>query len=60
MVQLADNLISAKEVCEILGVNVNNLRQITHRKHLKWAEKHGRNVYYKREDVEAFKTKKAK
>ena len=60
MVQLADNLMSAKQVCEELGITLNNLRQIQHRKNLKWVEKHGRNVYYKREDVEAFKAKRAK
>lgn len=60
MVQLADNLISAKQVCEELGITLNNLRQIQHRKNLRWAEKVGRSVYYKREDVEAFKAKRAK
>jgi phage antirepressor YoqD-like protein len=51
-------LISAKETADILGINMNNLRQIQHRKTIAWVEKSGRNVYYKREDVEAYKAKR--
>jgi predicted site-specific integrase-resolvase len=53
-----DNLISANEVTEILGITINNLRQIQHRKNLTWVQKSGRNVFYKREDVEAYLTKR--
>lgn len=51
-------LISAAETAQILGITMNNLRQIQHRKTITWVEKTGRNVYYKREDVEAYKAKR--
>lgn len=53
-----DDLITAPEVCEILGITINNLRQIQHRKSLTWVDKRGRNVYYKRDDVNAYKEKR--
>jgi predicted site-specific integrase-resolvase len=51
-------LISTDEVCELLGIKPNNLHQIEHRKQLKWAEKHGKRVFYNREEVEALKAKR--
>jgi phage antirepressor YoqD-like protein len=57
-VVLEDGLISAAETAEMLGINMNNLRQIQHRKTITWVEKSGRNVYYKRDDVEAYKAKR--
>ena len=56
---ITDDLLTAPEVCEILGITINNLRQIQHRKTLTWVDKRGRNVYYRREDVEAYKEKRA-
>ena len=53
-----EDLISAQEVAEILGIKMNNLRQIQHRKTLLWVQKSGRNVYYKREDVMNYKAKR--
>ena len=53
-----EGLISAQETADILGITMNNLRQIQHRKTIAWVEKSGRNVYYKRVDVEAYKTKR--
>lgn len=53
-----ENLISAAEAAEYLGIKMNNLRQIQHRKTLQWVQKSGRNVYYKREDVENYKAKR--
>jgi phage antirepressor YoqD-like protein len=55
---VTDGLVSAAETAEILGITMNNLRQIQHRKTITWVEKSGRNVYYKREDVEAYKSKR--
>jgi phage antirepressor YoqD-like protein len=55
---VTDGLISEAETAEILGITMNNLRQIQHRKTIAWVEKSGRNVYYKRDDVEAYKTKR--
>ena len=56
---MVDDLMSAQEVCEALGITVNNLRQIQHRKTLTWVQKSGRNVFYAKEDVEAYKIKRA-
>lgn len=53
-----EDIISAAETAEILGITMNNLRQIQHRKSLAWVQKSGRNVYYKREDVINYKTKR--
>jgi phage antirepressor YoqD-like protein len=55
---VTDGLISAAETAQILGITMNNLRQIQHRKTITWVEKSGRNVYYKRDDVEAYKSKR--
>ena len=55
---MVDNLLSAAEVCERLGITVNNLRQIQHRKTLTWVDKRGRNVYYRLEDVEKYQAKR--
>jgi predicted site-specific integrase-resolvase len=49
---------SAAEVCERLGITLNNLRQIQHRKTLTWVQKSGRNVFYTREDVENYFSKR--
>lgn len=54
-----DNLLSAAEVTELLGITLNNLRQIQHRKTLTWVSKSGRNVYYRKEDVEAYRAKRS-
>lgn len=53
-----ESLMSAAEAAEYLGIKMNNLRQIQHRKTLAWVQKTGRNVYYKREDVIAYKEKR--
>jgi len=53
-----EGLVSAAETAEMLGITMNNLRQIQHRKTITWVEKSGRNVYYKRDDVEAYKSKR--
>lgn len=55
---MVDELMSAPEVCERLNITINNLRQIQHRKTLAWVDKRGRNVFYKREDVEAYLSKR--
>ena len=53
-----EGLISAAETAEMLGITMNNLRQIQHRKTITWVEKSGRNVYYRRIDVEAYLAKR--
>lgn len=53
-----EGLISAAETAEMLGITMNNLRQIQHRKTIAWVEKSGRNVYYRRTDVELYLAKR--
>ena len=55
---MVDDLLSAAEVCERLGITLNNLRQIQHRKTLTWVQKSGRNVFYQRADVENYFSKR--
>jgi phage antirepressor YoqD-like protein len=52
--------ISAQEVANDLGITMNNLRQIQYRKSLVWVKKTGRNVYYDKTEVEAYKEKRTK
>ena len=51
---MVEDLMSATEVCERLNITINNLRQIQHRKTLTWVQKSGRNVFYRKEDVENY------
>ena len=51
---MVEDLMSASEVCERLNITINNLRQIQHRKTLTWVQKSGRNVFYRKEDVENY------
>jgi len=53
-----EGLIPSTEVATLLGISMNNLRQIQHRKQLCWIKKVGRQVYYRREEVEAFRQKR--
>lgn len=48
------------EVRALLNVNENNLHQIQYRGHIKWVKKEGKNVFYNRADVEAYKAKRDK
>lgn len=49
---------NSQEVAEYLGITINNLRQIQHRKTLQWKRREWRNVYYDRAEVEAYKAKR--
>lgn len=51
-------LISSEQVCEMLGIKPNNLHQIKYRKQIEWVEKRGKRVYFRQEDVEAYKAKR--
>lgn len=54
-----ETLMTSDEVAALLGMTLNNLRQKQHRKQLCWAIKSGRKVYYRREDVEAYQSRKS-
>lgn len=53
-----EELVTAAEAAELLGVTMNNLRQIQHRQALTWIQKSGRNVFYYKADVLAYKAKR--
>ena len=53
-----EGLITSIEAAETLGITLNNLRQIQHRKQLCYVSKVGRKVYYRRVDVDAFAQKR--
>ena len=42
---------SAEETAKILGVTLNNLRQLQFRKSLVWTKREGRKVYYMTDNV---------
>lgn len=48
----------SQEVADYLGITINNLRQIQHRKTLQWKRREWRNVFYDRAEVEAYKAKR--
>lgn len=53
-----EELVSAAEAAVILGITMNNLRQIQHRQALTWVQKSGRNVFYDKAEVMAYKAKR--
>ena len=55
---ILNDLMNTQEVCEFLGVSINNLNQIQFRGHIKWVNKEGKRVFYNRADVDAYKTKR--
>jgi hypothetical protein len=56
---VSEGLISAQQVATQLNITMNNLRQLQHRKQLRWVERVGRNVYYSEQDVVALAQKRA-
>jgi hypothetical protein len=55
---MSDELWSCPRVIEYLGVNLNNLRQMQHRGAIRWVQKIGKEVFYRAEDVIAYKKKR--
>lgn len=55
-----ETVISAAEAAEILGVTLNNLRQLQNRKRVQWVKKSGKNVYYSLADILAYKETRQK
>ena len=51
-------LMSSQEVCEFLNITRNNLYQIRSRGNLNWVEKKGKEMFFDREKVEAYKAKR--
>ena len=55
---MVENELSSQEVAEVLGITINNLRQIQHRGTLKWKRREWRNVYYDKAEVMAYAAKR--
>jgi predicted site-specific integrase-resolvase len=52
--------ISADDTAQMLGITINNLRQIQFRGNLKWVKREGRKVFYLLEQVLAYAEKRNK
>lgn len=52
--------ITSEDTAQILGITINNLRQIQFRGNLKWVKREGRKVYYSREQVLLYADKRNK
>jgi len=55
-----EELITAEQTASVLGISINNLRQIQFRGNLKWESRKGRKVYYRLTDVDAYREKRAR
>ena len=60
MAILSADLWDTNQVCEYLGIRMNNLHQIQYRKQIKWVLKDGKKVYYDRTEIENYKAKREK
>ena len=55
---MVDEWLSASDTAQYLGITLNNLRQIQHRKNLVFGRKEGRKVFYALADVQAYDAKR--
>jgi predicted site-specific integrase-resolvase len=55
---MVENEMSSQEVADLLGITINNLRQIQHRGTLKWQRREWRNVFYSTEEVLVYAAKR--
>ena len=57
---MVDELWDSEQTAKFLKINVNNLRQIQHRKTLVWRKRVWRSVYYSADEVRAYADKRKK
>lgn len=58
---MVDELWDCNQVAEHLGVNMNNLRQLQHRRTISWVKKEGKAVYYRADEIREYqKIRKAR
>ena len=57
---MVDELWDSEQTAKYLNINVNNLRQIQHRKTLIWRKRVWRSVYYSADEVRAYADKRKK
>jgi len=55
---MVEELWTSNQVIEYLGITMNNLRQLQFRKTIVWVKKEGKAVFYRAEDVIAYKEKR--
>ena len=53
-----NELWNTNQVIEYLNITMNNLRQLQHRKTIVWVKKEGKAVFYRAEEVIAYKAKR--
>jgi len=58
--RMVDELWDSKTVTEFLEINLNNLRQLQYRKSIAWVKKESRSVFYRADEVRAYKEKRDK
>jgi hypothetical protein len=55
---VVDELWTSQQVVDHLQITINNLRQLQYRKTIAWVKKEGKSVFYRAEDVIAYKEKR--
>lgn len=55
---MVDELWTSQQVVDHLQITINNLRQLQFRKTIVWAKKEGKAVFYRADDVKAYKEKR--
>jgi hypothetical protein len=52
---MVSELWDTKTVTEYLEINLNNLRQLQHRKTIRWVQKVGKAVFYPADEIRVYK-----
>ena len=55
---MVDELWTTQQVIEHLEITMNNLRQLQFRKTIAWVKKEGKAVFYRADEVRAYKEKR--
>lgn len=55
---MVDELWTTQQVIEHLEITMNNLRQLQFRKTIAWVKKEGKAVFYRADEVKAYKEKR--
>jgi len=55
---VVDELWTTQQVIEHLEITMNNLRQLQFRKTIAWVKKEGKAVFYRADEVRAYKEKR--
>ena len=55
---MVEELWTSQQVIEHLEITMNNLRQLQFRKTIAWVKREGKAVFYREDDVRAYKEKR--